>query len=89
MAKRSGPSTSRAGRKAARLRKHRAEVRGLPVPELAARAASAATPPMKLQQGASETGRSRVPLGAKVVSFLVLLLLAVWWAAHYRKGLLD
>lgn len=89
MAKQSGAGTSRAGRKAARLRKNRAEVRGLPVqPEPAARAAQVA-PPARARQAASQAVRSRVPLAVKVVSFLVLLLVAVWWAAHYRKGLLD
>jgi len=88
--KRSGLGTSRAARKAARVRKHRAEVRGLPVqPEPAARAAEVPLPRARPRQEASAATRSRFPLAAKVAVFLVLLLAAVWGGARYRHGLLD
>lgn len=90
MAKRSSLGVSRAARKAARLRKHRAEARGLPVQtEAAPRATEALTSPERPWQKASKARRSRIPLAAKVALFLVLLLAAVWLAARFRQGIWD
>ncbi|HEU5073950.1 MAG TPA: hypothetical protein VFU02_07250 [Polyangiaceae bacterium] len=90
MAKRSGFGVSRASRKAARLRKHRAEARGLPVQtEAARRATEAPTASERPWQKASKAKRAGVPLAAKILLFLALLLAAVWWAARFRQGHLD
>lgn len=91
MVKRSAPGSSRAARKAARVRRQRAAVRGLPVqPEPAPRAVETPLPRGRGRQAAvAANSGSRFSLLAKVIVFLVLLMAAVWGAARYRHGLLD
>ena len=90
MAKRLDTGASRAARKQARVRKRRAEARGLPLPAEPARsAAKFAAPSEHKRPNVSDAGRSGVSLGVKVAVFLVLLAGAVWWAARFRRGFLE
>ena len=84
MTKRSGGGVSRAQRKQARARKRQANARGFSHVETQLETPADVT--ADTEEHAPRRARPKLPLAAKIVSFLLLLLGAIWVAAQFRQG---